>query len=253
MGTVYYNDKNEGALAPWGLEEAKRLNSPRYQGDTICPVCQDRKMSSPGSKPHRYTANGRCVVCAKVEATDVASVIKGFARMLCRDTLQHHKSPYPVIHYYDDHVQLAAWLDRGKQPDALASTKPCTRKGHPGITDANGKCLLCRDERGTSPRQIAIKSGESWYQPLTPCSMCGGSCKRRVDNGRTGCSVSAAKPRKVTPEQTLMAEKPLMVLPRDTAKAIGLRVYRTGAPCKRGHTGWRYCSTGGCLDCKAAS
>lgn len=52
-----------------------------------------------------------------------------------------------------------------------------------------------------------------------------------------------------TSDQILMEDKPDMLIPRDIADSLGYKVFRTGQPCRKGHKGWRYVSTGGCIDC----
>lgn len=52
-----------------------------------------------------------------------------------------------------------------------------------------------------------------------------------------------------SPGRMLIQSQPDMVLPKDSAITMGFDVYRTGDPCRRGHRGWRYVSSGACLEC----
>lgn len=96
-----------------------------------------------------------------------------------------------------------------------------------------------------SPRQLALAAGEVWYQPLTPCAH-GHLAPRRVSNGSCQrCEAdwrSAQRSRDGRPADGEL-------ISRDEAHRLGLTVYRTGKPCKRGHTGLRYVSTGACVGC----
>lgn len=50
----------------------------------------------------------------------------------------------------------------------------------------------------------------------------------------------------------MAAENPGMVISRDDARALGFTLFRTGKPCKRGHTGWRSVAGGACVQCRNA-
>lgn len=120
--------------------------------------------------------------------------------------------------------------------------------GHVGMRTLDGKCYTCEMERvaaRNTPRQRAISAGEIWYQP-EPGDTCknGHNAPRRVSNGSCKeCESAAARPAPV------WKENPDMVISKEDAAAAGLSTYRTGEPCKRGHTSWRYVSNGGCLVC----
>lgn len=43
---------------------------------------------------------------------------------------------------------------------------------------------------------------------------------------------------------------PEMEISRGDAKALGLKIYRTGRPCFKGHVGWRFVSNSACVTCK---
>lgn len=44
-----------------------------------------------------------------------------------------------------------------------------------------------------------------------------------------------------------------MARPKDPARALATGKRYQGAPCKKGHTGLRYTSTGSCVDCQQAA
>lgn len=58
-----------------------------------------------------------------------------------------------------------------------------------------------------------------------------------------------AEQRELTPDAMLMRDYPDTVVSKDEARDMGFKVYRTGEYCKRGHNGWRYVSTGNCIEC----
>jgi len=133
---------------------------------------------------------------------------------------------------------------------------PCSRCGatSPKRVD-NGQCKGCTDNGrpAQSPRQAAVAAGERWYTPLTPCKHCGTVAERRVDNGQCkGCSTAPAAPKRDTVDSQLIRDTPDLVLSRADARMMGFKVFRTGKSCNRNHTGYRYVSTGNCVECLKA-
>lgn len=68
---------------------------------------------------------------------------------------------------------------------------------------------------------------------------------------RTGKCVECERQSKPNRDATaaFVAASPDAVISRDLAAEAGLKLYRTGEPCKHGHVTWRYTSTGGCVEC----
>lgn len=117
--------------------------------------------------------------------------------------------------------------------------------GHNGKMTLHGKCYDCEQIKTNSPRQQAIKNGERWYTPDEPCPKCGQRADRYVDNGRCqGCDTKRG-----TVEKPVYQQFPDMIIDRETARTNGFNAYRTGKPCRRGHNGWRYVSSGNCVEC----
>jgi len=116
----------------------------------------------------------------------------------------------------------------------------------------NGRCRGCSASASgkLSPRQEAIRDGKKWYLPTEPCPKCNKVAEKRVDNGQCrGCTDIGPDDGRETPDSVMMREYPDLVITREDAKAAGLRVYRTGLPCRKGHFGYRYVSTGNCIEC----
>ena len=114
----------------------------------------------------------------------------------------------------------------------------------------NGQCQGCTPSEVTiSPRQAALTAGETWYMPDNYCKRCNTQSLKRVNDGRCkGCAPPKVKA-KVDEVNPLPADT---IMDRVTARSLGFKHYRTGAYCKRGHTSFRYVSTGQCCECLAA-
>jgi hypothetical protein len=67
--------------------------------------------------------------------------------------------------------------------------------------------------------------------------------------GKKKCLVCADTDGRNTPDAAMSRDFPDMILSREDARAMGFSRFRTGTPCKHGHSGWRYTSTGGCIPC----
>lgn len=128
--------------------------------------------------------------------------------------------------------------------------EPCGRCGTTADRAvSNGVCKGCAPDKYESPRQLAIRAGHTHYVPLEPCKVCNTRSERSVQSGACkGCRPVKADARK-TPDTLMMETAPDMIMDREMAGNLGMKVYRTGEPCTRGHRGFRYVSTGNCIDC----
>lgn len=138
--------------------------------------------------------------------------------------------------------------------ELYVSRRPCRKCASVGLRYMRGKrCYFCDQKRRAttpSPRQAAIASGDKWYTPTTACKQCRTIAERRVDNGQCrGCSPAPVAPKRDTVDAELMRDAPDLVLTRVDARAMGFKVFRTGNYCRRGHNGYRYVSTGNCIEC----
>jgi len=104
-----------------------------------------------------------------------------------------------------------------------------------------------------SPRAVAIKNGERWYMPNRPCPKCGKMALKYVANGVCKgcmeCAEIAKEDGRETADTIMMRENPDLIISRKDAQALGFKIYRTGEFCRRGHTSYRYVSTGQCIEC----
>lgn len=141
--------------------------------------------------------------------------------------------------------------DQGK--DYYWSCNPGDNCGHVGKMTLNGRCYACTHDKPAkvmSPRQYAISQGHTWYAPHDndPCPA-GHVALRRVSNGSCmECESLRGKP-PVDQAPPLWKSAPDLIISRGSARELGFNVFRTGKPCRYGHTGFRYVSTGGCIVC----
>ena len=94
----------------------------------------------------------------------------------------------------------------------------CTKGPHVRRTSIRTRrCLTCDEERGRGKRPRLEKA---------------------PGDGRS------------TTTSRFTRENPDMVLGKDEARLLGLTQFRTGQPCRKGHTGWRHVASGACVDCR---
>jgi hypothetical protein len=154
----------------------------------------------------------------------------------------------------NEYAKMLELLEVSRSDEGFkVSTEPCRVKAHYGLKQY-GKCYECtQDKLKPSPRKQAILNGESWYKPDKVCPHCNTFGMRSVHNGAcrgcTGKNDNDTEDNRATDDSVMMRDNPNMLLSRADAEQYDMRVYRTGKPCKRGHTGWRYVSTGNCIDC----
>ena len=134
--------------------------------------------------------------------------------------------------------------------DWYTPNEPCSKCGETAKRRTKDKkCSTCHPRiLGVSPRQQALANGDIWYTPKEPCTKCGEIAERRVNDGKCkGCKPSVDS--RATPDSIMMEESPNLVVSRGDARNFGFKVYRTGEACNKGHTGFRYVSTGNCIEC----
>lgn len=69
------------------------------------------------------------------------------------------------------------------------------------------------------------------------------------NRGRCQTCLGVKLDNRETADSVMMRECPDMVIDKATARDMGFKVYRTGNACKKGHSVWRYVSTGTCISC----
>lgn len=210
----------DGSYTPYPTDRAvaRSKKSMRYDSCETCSVCRDCTL--------RFVANDACVHCSRLAALDFFNSC------------------------HSDPKNPADAVDAGL--DWFVTDAMCEKRGHVGVWTLNNQCVKCAQisaGRKSLARVEARRAGSMWYTPERPCDACGRQRPRRVNNNSCrGCEERANKGG--SEADALMLNKPDVVIGRVDAKSLGLRVYRTGTPCHRGHTAFRYVSTGGCIECK---
>jgi len=122
----------------------------------------------------------------------------------------------------------------------------CRTRSERRVSD--NRCLGCSPSGHDPNRAAARRNGDKTYTPTSECPDCGQKATRNVVTNKCyGCHPHDGRRSPETDQ--LIASNPTMVISRSDAKLLGFTAYRTGAACKRGHTGWRYVSTSACIDC----
>lgn len=212
--------KLEWSFWPQTQEEARREGLAKYFPMTVCSIHKEKSVF--------YTVTGEPACCANRNAVDAYN-----------HAVVSLKEPASVT----EAVQ--------KGLDYYWSSMAIEYCGHPGKKTFAGACVFCKENKTKSPRQLAIKAGETWYMPAgdDPCSN-GHLARRRTANGSCEeCERGCKKPAESAGPQ-LWEAFPEMVISRTDAREAGMKRFRTGEPCHKGHRGWRYVSTCGCIDCK---
>lgn len=280
MSKIFFHDDGTPSPHPTSQSMAQRLKKLKYDDQTVCPTCRSCSI--------KYTTNSRCIHCARLEAIDFYNTVVltkpwpedrpisdetqkvGLSRQLPSTPEQAAKTKSPIWVRLEPcskagHVGIRTLTGEcylcestRTKPARIAARSAgekwytpdddcpdCGQRARRRVHD--DKCSACHPA-APSPRQAAIAAGERWYKPAAPCPRCHTTALRHVDNGRCqGCRPPAGQQTSATAQ--LMGEQPDMVIDRQTARAMGLTAYRTGKSCCRRHTGWRYVSTGGCMDC----
>jgi len=267
MEHSYPDGKGGFSNLPCSKDEAKYYRQNKYRSGILCPVCNYTDA--------RYVRTDICTHCTRLNVIDLYAYSVGAMRFIVvpdldngGDEIETHFSHGGygnrfINNTYMDEIKQLHELLGGRIPsphnaataiemglELWVRADPCPRSGHYGIRTLKGHCYFCELERNTpSPRQAAIAAGQTWYIPDTPCKHCGTLAERNVHNGQCkGCITPTVDGRR-SPDSIMMEAQPDMIVSRDQARKLGLKVFRTGEPCTRGHVGFRYVSTGSCINC----
>ncbi len=215
---IYYRKDGQPTNHPPSRELARKKKSLRYDSGEVCPVCNECTI--------RFTHNDECVHCKRLEA----------------------------IEYYNNNHEDARNPQEAQRCGAqyFITSAMCEKAGHLGIRTLDNECAFCAQEKTerkkkSNLRNEARERGDMWYTPTEPCKNCGVVAPRRVNNN--SCRQCEINNSSRSPDQQLMEDNPDMVISRKDARTLGMTVYRTGKPCSRGHTDFRYVSTGNCVAC----
>lgn len=259
MSKLFYYEDGRPSPLPTSKDEAKRLRQSRYNSETGCSDCKESNS--------RYTTNDECSFCAMLKALEFYNyaIDASYFADINGPNLIHRSTsePTPFGEKLKAEFEHAKSLfDTNERAPTSSSEaiergltlwvrdRQCSKAGHFGIRTLKSECYFCAQKRDTlSPRKAAIANGEKWYTPLESCAKCGQMASRNVANGQCkGCMQSEGDARE-TSDTIMMRECPDLVVSKKDAKAMELKVYRTGKECTNGHSGYRYVSTGSCIQC----
>lgn len=247
-------DDGRFSRCPTSIDHAMEIKHRVYDDEIKCTSC---KTSST-----KYTQTSKCVLCARLDAITFHAFHNKYDYVWTDSDGVHYAQPMgdlsgkaePSI-ISDSKWSEMTELSELARTDTVFSVAPdpCKPLGHVGLRRL-GKCYLCLTEKNKlSPRQDAMSKGEKWYTPSKPCSKCDQTALKRVDNGTcSGCMpliLPDAPDNRETADSILMRQEPDMIIERDLADELGMKVYRTGKECKHGHKGWKYVSTRNCIPC----
>ena len=266
---VYYDKNGKPNQLPVGQENGKLYRTTKYiDRDNKCPECGWHVF---------YTKNGNCWKCCQARACDLFSYVNGLMEIdqcfegfytsydikhavlgavgnrIVPSTFKQELEDLSMIFDISAPSTLKQAADKGL--DLWVTGDPCSKAGHYGIRTLENKCYFCEQERNKpKPRQVAISKGESWYTPNDPCAKCGQTAEKNVHTGACrGCkgtkSSDPGNDARETDDSIMMKANPDMIVSRNDAISLKMKVYRHGRPCKKGHTGYRYVSTNSCIDC----
>lgn len=249
---IYRFNDGRPSRYPTSLEKALEVKSARYDDEIKCDRCKKYSV--------KITKTQKCAICARLDAITFYNLHVGSKHVWTDSVTGIHYTqpqasvdPHTINNETWSELKLLSEMARNDH-DYTVSPDPCNAKGHIGLKYL-GRCHLCvEDKKRPTPRQAAMMKGDKWYEPELKCVKCGTKSLRRVDNGAcSGCLnievVDAKIDRRETADSVMMRESPDMVLTRTDSIDMGFKVHRTGEPCRKGHHGWRYNSTGNCITC----
>lgn len=245
---LFYFPDGRPSEHPTTRDQAIEIKSLTYNDGEYCKDC--------GVRSTQYTKTGECKWCARMRTANLHNLLADNGLVWTDEngvrwgTPSKDKNQIIPEDEYQETVQLAELVR--SDVNITTTNEPCKHVGHFGVKRL-GSCYQCHLEKlKPSPRQAAIQAGETWYTPGIVCKKCGERALKNIHNGECkGC-----KPPKQSNDSAatmLMQLAPDMIVSRSESIEQGFTVYRTGKECINGHTGWRYVSTGNCIDCRKES
>lgn len=247
---MFYFPDGRPSKYPTCYEHGVEKRSKLYDDGEKCSIC---------GMTLRYTSTKSCFNCGRLTAMSFKMLHDERTDLFDTDPDtgegRFKVTPSMVFTVDADTMQEMRELsDEIRGDNAYQVTgQPCKKGPHFGVKRL-GTCYQCDiEKRRPSARQAALRAGLNWYMPEKPCKHCGEIAEKRVSDGKCSACFPADRrtrsERTETPDQVFMRENPDMVLGKEEAEMCGLKVYRTGNACRHGHTGWRYISTGNCIEC----
>ena len=201
-----------------------------YTSSFRCPTCN---MSS-----LRVTNSDNCMMCqrVKIEVTRCCSQYSDGMKWP-----EHVDSKYNTPEFMKEVIEAVKVI---RDEGLMLHSDPCKTHGHIRLGD---DCHFCTQL--LKPREQAIKDGNDTYISTSKCVGCNTLTMRNVTD--KSCVECGHVPNTTveTTDTIMMRDAPTMIISKQDADEFGFKVYRTGNPCRKGHNGWRYVSTGNCIDC----
>lgn len=237
----------DNSTLPWSRDAALKNGYTRWMDSAGCDRCRSEGRGE--GKKARYLKDDSCTFCM---ATDAHAVWPQWVQGDPSRPEVWSTSPEQSLTLGID------WYYGSPSHSVICPHGPHLRK----TSVSTGRCVECEKDAAhfkallKGPRALARAAGARYYTPNEACPVCGKPAPRHVvTNGCTGCqkgkgdATAGAQDARRTPSQIFAEENPEFVMPREAARSLGFTLFRTGEPCRRGHTGWRYVSTGNCLAC----
>lgn len=222
---------------PEGRPKAAVLGKRRYATPKMCPTCKTCQT--------RITASGRCTACMLI----ITDMVRHF---LTIDETSESITIQPEIFNNQTPTWDAkeAFLLLKDSDEFTLHAQPCKQYAHVRITsDKHHKCYFC--ETNSNAQEQADKEGNDKYVTRSKCGGCGDTALRHTSD--SSCTECGYLPKRATGSKSeiaqFMEDNADMELSKEDAELVDMKIYRTGKPCSKGHTGWRYVSTGNCIDC----
>lgn len=230
---------SNGQLGPYpeGRNVAAKLSSRLYTNLNKCETC--------GKSQTFITASGRCAPCMRNQIAAVymfISMPEGIQSHQSTSNLPDNFTPMGEAHEAVKLLKSDQGFELGREV--------CTEYGHIKLTnDKYHKCYFCETQR--NKQEQAEHYGDEHYLTRSKCSGCDSTTLRNTtDRSCVDCGYTPRTRQGVVSATALMMRNnPDMVISREDARSLDMTVYRTGEPCSRGHTSWRYVSTGNCIPC----
>lgn len=242
MAKVFKTSDGNFIPHPDSRDEALRIRHRLYINYCKCELC--------GSSSTRFAKNDNCIMCQRYKIELVRHFNTTKSDQWPPNVPATLNNPYTM-------KEVTAMLDFIKDtPSAVLHYEPCHEYGHVRVSSCGDHCRQCSTL--LDPQSQAALDHSDTYVPKSVCMGCRDITRRKTDSGE--CTVCGYQPhaagnrirsddKRVTPDTIMMRDAPDTIVSREDAESYGFKVYRTGQPCRRGHTGWRYVSTGNCIDC----
>lgn len=231
---------------PEGRSAALKIRHRLYINENKCEICK--------TSHTRYTKSMKCIMCQRYKI----ELVRYYSRIDPESFVpwpEHVPTAYNCPEQLVEVEEMLAYLRDNE--GAKLHYDPCKQHGHIRVMHDGDECVQCT---GTlRPREQAIKDGHEFFASSSKCPNCNTfTLRNTVSRQCVKCDYTphdslppspTEDDNRATPDTIMMRESPDLVMSKEDAISYGFKVYRTGKPCKHGHTAWRYVSTGNCIEC----